>query len=76
MKTGICFVCNEKCDKNAYCHEKCALAYAGKNSEERELIKFIRKLNKLIDDKVEIDVIEIKNLIKKQEKKMRKKYGR
>lgn len=76
MNTGTCFVCQEKCDKEAYAHYECSLAYSGKNSENRELMKFIRKLNKLIGDKVEIDVSEIKNLIKKQEKKMRKKYGK
>ncbi len=65
MSTGTCFVCQEKCDKEAYCHEKCALAYAGKNSENRELMKFIRKLDKLLDGKVEIDVSEINKLTSK-----------
>lgn len=28
FEQGICFICMEKCDKNAYCHYECALAYS------------------------------------------------
>lgn len=62
MKTGTCFICQTKCDKDAYCHEKCALSYSSKNSEYRELNKFLKKLKELIRNQGRTNIISIAEL--------------
>lgn len=51
MKIGKCFACGKDCDKDSYVHDSCALAYSKRNTEEREVKKFIRRLNKIIKQK-------------------------
>ena len=36
LETGRCFLCNEVCDKDSYCHLGCAIAYSDK---KKDLIK-------------------------------------
>lgn len=40
MKPGICFICNEVCPIEAYCHFECSLAYSDfKTKELKEKIQ-------------------------------------
>jgi len=33
---GICWICNTKCDPDAYCHFECADAYSEENKRRRK----------------------------------------
>lgn len=37
MDKGICFICNEACDPDAYCHRQCALEMCEQRRKEYEL---------------------------------------
>lgn|GEM_PF-5920018 len=64
LRTGVCFVCHTECNKDAYCHGECALAYSNKNNEYRELNKFLKKLKKLIKNQGGTEMISISELEK------------
>ena len=36
---GNCFICNQPCDANAYCHFKCAEAYSEEKARRVEKAK-------------------------------------
>lgn len=62
MKLGTCFVCQTDCDKDAYCHDRCALNYSNKNSEYKELNKLLKKLKELIRNQGRTNMISIAEL--------------
>lgn len=44
FERGHCFICNKDCDKEAYCHYECAVAFS---SNAKDKIKDAREQEKI-----------------------------